>query len=420
MIRVIKKALYFPIAYYFRFWAKIQLNYWKPIIVVITGSSGKTTLLHLIESQIGNKAKYSHQANSAFGIPFNILGLKRKKLTFDEWFFLFLLAPSQAFKQKPKEKLYIIEADCDRPGEGKFLASFLKPEITLWINSSLTHSANFDYLVKNKSFPTVEESIASEFGNFLKYTKKLAIVNGDNPLIQEQLRRTKVPVEFVTKKELGLYKINENSTEFIIEDKKYSINFIVPKDVFYSMQMTNLLLKNLNLPFDTTFKNLIMPVGRNSLFQGIKNTKIIDSTYNATPDGVKTILEMFNKYPSKNKWLVLGDMIELGINEKEEHEKLATLIKPMNLSKIILIGPRVSKYTYPKLNPLAGGANYFLLPKEGLDYILKNLNGGETMLFKGARFLEGIIEQLLLDKKDIDRLVRREKAWQNRRKAWRL
>ena len=60
------------------------------------------------------------------------------------------------------------------------------------------------------------------------------------------------------------------------------------------------------------------------------------------------------------------------------------------------------------------------MPKEGLDFILKNLKGGETILFKGARFLEGIIEKLLLNKSDIDKLVRREKAWQNRRKEWGL
>jgi len=420
MIKAIKRAFYFPIAYYFRFWAKIQLKFWKPVIVVITGSSGKTTLLHLVESQIGGKAKYSHLANSSFGIPFDILGLKRKKLTLDEWIFLFLLAPSQAFRASPKEKLYIVEADCDRPGEGEFLANFLKPEITLWINSSLTHSANFDYLVKNKIFSTTEEAIANEFGNFLKYTKKFAIVNGDNPYILEQLKRTRIPVKIVTKKSLGLYKINENSTEFIIEDKKYSINFIAPKDTFYSIQMSNLLVKDLNLPFDATFKNLVLPPGRNSVFQGIKNIKIIDSTYNSTPDGVKTILEMFNKYPAKNKWVVLGDMIELGIKEKEAHEKLAEVINPMDLSKIILIGPRVSRCTYPKLNFSNDTVQHFILPKDGKDYVLQNIRGGETILFKGARFLEGIIEQLLLDKKDVSKLVRREKVWQNRRKAWEL
>lgn len=425
IIKEIKKLLYFPIAYYFRFWAKIQLNLWKPRIIVITGSSGKTTLLHLIESQIGAKAKYSHHANSSYGIPFDILGLSRKNLTPNEWISLFLLAPFKAFKAKPKEKLYVAEADCDRPGEGRFLASFLNPEITLWTNSSLTHSVNFDNLVKNKLFPSVEEAIAHEFGYFLQYTKKLAIVNGDSNLIRKQLVRTNAPIIPIFQISLKSYKIIQNSTGFVVEDKKYSINFIVPKDVFYSIEMTNLLTKTLNLSFDPTFRNLVLPPGRNSVFKGIKNITIIDSTYNATPDGVKTILEMLDEYPSENKsstdsvldkWLVLGDMTELGKKEKEEHEKVGRIISEMKLGKIILIGPRVSKF----VSPIIPIAQAFLMPKEGLDYILKNISGGEVILFKGARFLEGIIERLLKNKNDANKLVRREKAWQNRRKAWGL
>jgi UDP-N-acetylmuramoyl-tripeptide--D-alanyl-D-alanine ligase len=420
MIRALKHAFYFPIAYYFRFWAKIQLSFWKPIIIVVTGSSGKTTLLHLIESQIGKKAKYSHHANSSYGIPFDILGLKRKKFTLDEWLFLFLLAPSQAFRTSPKEKLYVVEADCDRPGEGKFLANLLKPDITLWISSSLTHSVNFDFLVKNKHFSNAQEAIAHEFGYFLKYTKKLAIVNGDNPLIQKQLKNINIPIETVSKIDLKEYKINKNSTEFILGDKKYSINFIVPKDLSYSIQMTDLLVQLLKLPFDSTFKNLTLPTGRSSILDGIKKTTIIDSTYNATPDGVKAILQMFNEYPSENKWVVLGDMIELGTQEETEHKNLAKIINSMNLLKVILIGPRVSKYTYPELSSSTNEAEKFIMPKDGLNYILKNISGGETILFKGARFLEGIIEHLLQNKDDMVKLVRREKAWQNRRKNFGL
>jgi UDP-N-acetylmuramoyl-tripeptide--D-alanyl-D-alanine ligase len=420
MIRRIKRALYFPLAYYFRFWAKIRLDNWKPRIVAITGSSGKTTLLHLIESQIGKKAKYSHHANSSYGIPFDILGLKRKTLTPDEWIYLFFLAPFRVFKPKPLEEIYIAEVDSDRPGEGKFLAELLNPEITLWISSSLTHSANFDSLVKEKNFTREEEAIAYDFGHFLEHTKKLAIVNGDNVFIQKELNRAKCPIEFTFEKDLMSWKIYKNRTEFIIDDKKYSINFITPKATFNPIKMTNLLMKSLKLPLDANFKNLILPPGRNSVFKGIKKTTIIDSTYNATPEGVKTILQMFEKYPSKDKWLVLGDMVELGIREKEEHEKLATVINCIALEKIILIGPRVVRYTYPKLSCQIDKIQKFLMPKDGLNYILENIEGEETILFKGARFLEGIIEHLLQNKKDIDKLVRREKAWQKRRESFGL
>src|ERR1035437_5993680 len=125
MYQKIKHLLYFPVANYFRFFAKIRLKKWNPKIIVITGSSGKTTLLHLVESQLGNLAKYSHEANSSFGIPFDILDIHRKDLTLIEWPIVFLKPFINAFKSAPKEKIYIVEADCDRPGEGKFLSNFL-------------------------------------------------------------------------------------------------------------------------------------------------------------------------------------------------------------------------------------------------------------------------------------------------------
>ena len=106
MFQELKKVLYFPLAYYFRFFAKIKLARWNPRIIIVTGSSGKTTLLHLIEAQLGENARYSHHANSSYGIPFDILGLERKTLMDYEWFELFLKAPFLAMSRVPKQKIY--------------------------------------------------------------------------------------------------------------------------------------------------------------------------------------------------------------------------------------------------------------------------------------------------------------------------
>lgn len=405
----IKRFLYFPVAYYFRFFAQIQLALWKPKIVVITGSNAKTTLLHLIESQIGNRAKYSHQANSSFGIPFDILGLNRTTLTLSEWPKIFLLAPFKAFKTPPKENLYIVEADCDRPSEGKFLSTLLNPEITVWISSGKTHSMNFKQ--------PVEDNIAFEFGYFLENTQNLVIINGDSPLIKKQLSRVKAQVMQLTKKRhLQKYIVGKNYTEFKIDDKVYKFNFLLPEESFYQIMSTLKLMDYLKIPIDSSFANFKLPPGRSSLFQGIKNTTLVDSSYNANLSSVTVILKMFDKLPAANKWAVLGDMLEQGNQEQSEHEKLAEVISKYDFKKIILMGPRVSKYTHPKLKEAVN----FETPKEVLDYLQNNIQGGETILFKGARFLEGIIEHLLLDKKDASKLCRREKIWEDRRKEWGL
>src|SRR6266550_454179 len=104
----VKKILYFPLAWYFRFFASVRLKRWDPKIVIATGSSGKTTLLHLLESQVGDKAKYSHHANSIYGIPFDILDLHRESFQTIEWVGLILRAPIAAFKKPPVEKIYIV------------------------------------------------------------------------------------------------------------------------------------------------------------------------------------------------------------------------------------------------------------------------------------------------------------------------
>ena len=424
MISKIKKFLYFPVASYFRFFATIRLRKWNPKIIVVTGSNGKTTLLHMLESQIGNKARYSHKANSSFGIPFGILDLHRTSLLKSEWVSLFLKTPLSAFRKIPKEKLYIVEADCDRPGEGEFLSELLRPEIVLWISTAKTHSANFDHLVKQGKFSSVEEAIAYEFGYFVEYAKDSVIINGDSELMDKQMKRISAKI-FRVKKEnlLKKYEVGKEGTVFRIDDQKYSFKYLLPEEVFYSIEMTKKLVEILNISFDQSFSKFQMPPGRGSIFQGIKATTIVDSTYNLSPGSLKAVVETFAKFFSKNKWIVVGDMLEMGESEKEEHQKLAEILIRYHFDRIILMGPRVSKHTYPELEKLTAGKvkfEKFLGPKETLDHLLENIQGGETILFKGARFMEGIIEYLLKDKDDIAKLPRREKIWEIRRKRWGL
>lgn len=446
MLKELKKLLYFPAANYFKFFAGIRLRRWNPRIILITGSNGKTTLLHLMEAQLGEKAKYSHNANSSFGIPFDILGMGRATLLKSEWLKLFLLAPFNALKRPPGELLYVVEADCDRPGEGKFLAEFLRPEVVLWTNTARTHGVNFELVALKRSGAgwkpapamgrgdTIEEAIAYEFGFFLEYCREMAVVNGDNLLEKKQIGRTNVKVVEIKKhRNLEEYKLEKNETVFRIKGEKFSFKALLPEEVFYSVAMCREAVKYLNLPFDNGFSRFVMPPGRSSLFKGIKGTTIVDSCYNADLSSMKAVLNMFDKLAGKNRWVVVGDMLEQGEGERAEHEKLAELLSKYDFERIILMGPRVGQYVYPildqkskikdqnqnlKLKTKNLNIEKFLGPKETLEYLIKNIRGGEVILFKGARFMEGIIENLLEDKSDVSKLARREKVWQKRRKAW--
>lgn len=382
---------------------------------MITGSSGKTTLLHLIESQLGEKAKYSHEANSSFGVPFDILGIYRKDLTLLEWPMIFLLAPLGIFRKLPQQKIYVVEADCDRPHEGKFLAEFLNPEVTLWVSSTKTHCMNFDHLVKAGKFKTVEEAIAFEFGNYIEKTEKLVIANGDSRLIGNQLKRAKCKIVKVSQKCLEKYKVSLGKTIFQISGVTYEFGYLLPKETNISIQMCLAFLKYLGVKAGENFSRFKLPPGRSSVFKGIKGVTIVDSSYNANYDSMKAIIEMYSSFETKKKWVVLGDMLEQGNEEKEEHERLAKLISRCNFDKVILMGPRVIKFTKPLL---PGGTVSFVNPKDVLNYLKRHISDNEVILFKGARFLEGVIAQLLKDPRDIQKLARRQKIWEKRRKKW--
>jgi len=424
MFASLKKRLYFVAASYFAFWARFVLKRWQPKVIVVTGSSGKTTLLHLIEAQLGEKAKYSHHANSSFGLPFDILGLPQVSGSRSQWLKLFLMAPFKIFRELPATKLYIAEADCDRPHEGKFLAKLLKPSITLWVSVFRTHSMNFDNLVKNGQFDSHEAAIAYEFGYFAEATSVLVGLNGDNKFMTDQLDRVSATTKVFTASQSHLknHSFENGQTVFQFADQTIRLPGLHPKELAINLQLAIKLVETLDMPLDPNYQSFEAPPGRSSVYRGIKNTTIVDSTYNTGLGAMKAIIELFTDYPARQKWLVLGDILEQGNVEAEEHVKLAEIINAQKADRIILLGPRVKKYSFNKVKQAHPNipVDVFEGPKEVLDFIQANLRGGETILFKGARGLEGVIEQLLANPADAKKLVRREKSWVKIRQKWGL
>ncbi len=447
MIDILKKTLYFPIASYFRFFAKMRLQRWNPKIIVVTGSNGKTTLLHMLESQIGEKARFSHHANSAFGVCFDILNLHRTTMQTSEWISLIINAPRNVFKPLPKEKIYVVEADADRPYEGVFLATLLQPDVVLWVSTGRTHSINFDSLVipsdqresrdlsqqrnsgekdsstavgmtNEEEFETVEKAIAYEYGYFLKYCRELAVFDGDSQLESEQVFRTKAKVKAITKKDfLKQYSVEKEGTTFTMQNKSYSLKGLLPEEIYLSIAMCKEALEHLQLDFDPKFASFQLPPGRGTILKGVKDTVLIDSTYNGNLGSIKAMLAMFEKFPAKKKWLVLGDMKELGKEEKEEHELLAQMINGMDVERVILIGKAITKYTLPLIKQKIHAPGFARAP-QALSYLQEHINGGEAILFKGSQsiYLEGLIEPLLKHKEDVKKLPRQDQFWKEQRK----
>lgn len=419
MLHNLKNLLYFPVARYFGLFAGIRLRRWKPRVVVVTGSNGKTTALHMIEAQLGLAARYSHHRNSAFGIAFDILGLGDAADSRWNWILLAFLAPIYTWRRPPSEKIYIAEADCDRPGEGRFLSSLLFPEVVVWLNSARTHSEKFARAAAAAK-ESVDERIAYEFGFFLERASTLVILNGDDERIVRQSQRTRARIEEITEaRRLGGYEVSKSGTVFDVRGKKYSFPYLLPQDVFRAIVASEVVATYFNVPVSGDLSRFTLPPGRSSLFKGIKGTTIIDSSYNINVGSLAAIVGMV-KHIKGEQWLVLGDMTEQGAYEREEHEKVARMVSGESFVRVILVGPRMRAVALPILLESGKKVESFDVPKDALNYLRSALGGGEIIIFKGARFLEGIVEYMLADPRDASKLCRREPRWQARRTQWGL
>ena len=129
---------------------------------------------------------------------------------------------------------------------------------------------------------------------------------------------------------------------------------------------------------------------------------------------------MAKRMHADQKWLVIGDIVDQGSLEEEEHKRLAKYIAEVKPEKVILVGRRTKQWTAPELKRLGVSAVATTDPRKALEYIEKRIKGGETLIFKGSQYLEWIIEKLLADPADANKLCRREKAAVQRRKSWGL
>lgn len=419
-IAKLKKRFYFVAAKYFRHFADRALKRWQPRVIAITGSAGKTTMLHLVEHEMGKKAHYSHDANSAFGVSFDILGLKGIRGSKLRWIHLFAAAPFKAFFSRHKEKFYVVEIDGERPHEAEFLAKWLKPEVTIWVSIGRSHAVQFEKEVEEGKFASLDEAITAEFATLPQNTTKLVYIDANSKLMKTATQDIKAKVIPIKKTEIKKYVVYPDFTDFTYGDTTFHFNHPEPKDIAFNLLVLQDLMKYLKMPFKSDFSDITVAPGRSSYFKGKNGLEIVDSSYNAHMISMASILDMAKRMHADHKWLVIGDIVDQGSTEAEEHKKLAGLIADVEPEKVILVGRRTKKYTAPELKKLGVSAVATLDPRKALEYIEKHTKGRETLIFKGSQYLEWIIEKLLADPKDAKKLCRREKTAVQRRKSWGL
>ena len=93
-----------------------------------------------------------------------------------------------------------------------------------------------------------------------------------------------------------------------------------------------------NNNFQNSLKSFQIPSGRGNSIE-YNNHQIIDDSYNANPNSVNFAINRISKIGNNGKKIfVLGDMLELGDIEIEEHNKLADSFNKSNIDIILTYG----------------------------------------------------------------------------------
>lgn len=337
-------------------------------IIGITGSNGKTTTKELIKSVLSQKfncfATYGN-LNNHIGVPLSLLSINYE------------------------HEIAIIEMGANHLKEIEFLCSLSNPDYGLITNIGKAHLEGFGSLEGVKKGKT-------ELYRHLILNNKKAFINTDDNNLTEYISQ----IDNIT---YGSNTTNFCSGELVNIEPTLKIKYqskhnkgVVTSNLIGKYNYTNILVAitigaYFKLDDSQIIKGIKSYVPQNSRSQLIKTSKnnIILDAYNANPTSMKAAIENLNKTKSNNKLAVLGDMLELGLESKKEHQNIINELNSLNINAI-LVGEEFSKINqaiFPQ----------FIDAKQAKEYIKNQKIQDTLILIKGSRGikLENIVESIL-------------------------
>ncbi|MEK7608349.1 MAG: UDP-N-acetylmuramoyl-tripeptide--D-alanyl-D-alanine ligase [Patescibacteria group bacterium] len=398
-------------------WKLKKLAQWtivryRPGIVGITGSVGKTSTKRAVAAVLGSEREVRASGgnfSNELGLPLTILGSWDRVGGIFFWVRVFLATIFRLIVKSHYPEILVLEYGVDRPGDMKYLLEIARPNVSV-----ITAVGEVPVHVEFFNGP---EEVAREKGRIIEClpTAGYAILNADDKVAAGLRPRTRAQImTYGTGKDAAVRVSNiENKSEnglpigvsFKIE---YGGSFVPVRldGVFGKAQGYAAgaatcvgLIFGLNLVKISEALNAhYLPAPhRMELVPGVKYTHIIDDSYNASPLSMRAALETVKEIPAKRKIGVLGDMLEIGRYAMEEHEKIGALAASV-LDQLVCVGPRAKfiaegarKAGFPRKN-----IQMFDVVEDARSPVQSLIKKGDLILVKASReiHLDEVIEEI--------------------------
>ena len=277
-----------------------------------------------------------------------------------------------------------------RSGEINKLSKLIRPHIAIITNIGEAHIENFKNL----------KGIAKAKGEIIENVEKngTIILNRDDKYFRfletkAKLKNLKILSFGLSKKSdvcLNSFYKRKDHNFLIIKVKNSHVRLKTKNINIYNILASLTLLKELNLDLKelTRFFKKIEPTEGRGKIHNIsryrKKFKLVDESYNANPLSVKTAIKNFNSINKEKfkKYLILGDMLELGKKSKILHEELSKVINNSDIDKVFVKGDK-SLDTLKKIHKHKRG-NVFQ-QDEDIDFTLSDIiSNNDYLMIKGS------------------------------------
>jgi UDP-N-acetylmuramoyl-tripeptide--D-alanyl-D-alanine ligase len=419
-----------------KFEAILIIKKYKPQIIAVTGSVGKTSTKDAIFAVMSNSffvRKSEKSFNSDIGVPLTILGCPNAWFDPIAWARNIIIGLELIIFTYDYPKWLILEVGADRPGDIKEIAKWLKPSIVVLTSFAkvpvhVEFFKNRDEIIREKKY--LVDALRHD---------GILIVNGDD---EDSLK-----IKDASKNLSIIYGTDKLSDLVATEAKNYygddghidGITFkveyegnIVPIVIKGSLGAKSIYSPLAAIAVGLTQKinivksaealiNLEVSKGRMRIIKGIKNTTIIDDTYNSSPVAVTSALYSLKHIKMKakgRKIAVLGDMMELGKHSTDEHYKVGKVVAEV-CDILITVGIRSRKMAEGAQDGLMSEKNIFqfedsILAGEALQDLIQE---NDIILVKGSQSIrmERTVEEIMLEPEKVEELlVRQDREWLNK------
>ena len=414
------------VLYVLKWLAKRRLHNFKGKIIAVTGSIGKTSTKEAIFKVLNSnfKVKRSKKSmNSEFGLLLTILDVDTGFSSAPKWTYNLFKAFIHSFIKDHSDVL-LLEMGVDKPGDMDFLLSIVKPDVAVFTNVSTVHMAE-------GQFKTLEDV----FEEKLKLTLAVKeggtiLLNLDDELVQTLCKRCpKRRVLSYGKNKDANYKISNvkndiDGVSFALENKdnKYQIDSsILGEHQAYVLTPAFIIGQLFEIPVENildSLKRYYLPPGRMSVIEGADGEKIIDSSYNSSPEALIESLKLLSQIskPTNRKVAVLGQMNELGEQSVELHKSVGEIV-PKHADILIAVAGDSKYFAESAKDKGMNEKNIYICKnvKEAIDVYKEIVSINDILLVKGSQNkvrLERFVKEFMAFPEDSHKiLARQEKTW---------